>query len=45
MLYDWHQDIGVSADWSHGLMGMKFGADHYTGRSAGDHSKTFFDNR
>jgi hypothetical protein len=42
MLYDWFQDVGVSADWSHGLMGMKFSADHYTGRAAGDHSVAFF---
>jgi len=42
MLYDWYQDIGASVDWSHGLMGMKFGADHYTGRAAGDYSKIFF---
>jgi hypothetical protein len=42
MLYDWHQDIGVSADWSLGLMGMKFVADHYTGRASGDYSSVFF---
>jgi len=45
MLYDWHQDIGASIDWSHGLMGMRFGADHYTGRAAGDYSEIFFNKR
>jgi hypothetical protein len=42
MLYDWYQDLGPSIDWSQGLMGLPFSADHYTGRSVGDHSETFF---
>lgn len=42
MLYDWYQDSGVSADWSQGLMGMPFGAGHYTGKAVGDYSETFF---
>jgi SnoaL-like domain len=42
MLYDWYQDLGRSIDWSQGLMGLRFSADHYTGRSVGDHSETFF---
>ncbi|MQY31122.1 nuclear transport factor 2 family protein [Nocardia aurantia] len=42
MLYDWTQDFGASADWSQGLMGAPFSAGHFTGRSAGDHSETFF---
>jgi SnoaL-like domain len=39
MLYDWDRDLGEAADWSNGLMGMPFTADHYTGRSAGDFSE------
>jgi hypothetical protein len=42
MLYDWFQDFGKSVDWSKGVMGMPFSADHYTGRAAGDYSETFF---
>jgi hypothetical protein len=42
VLYDWYQDLGRSIDWSQGLMGLPFSADHYTGRSVGDHSGTFF---
>ena len=42
MLYDWYQDLGRSVDWSQGPMGLPFSADHYTGRSVGDHSETFF---
>ncbi len=42
MLYDWVQDAGISADWSQGLMGMKFSAGHYTGRANADFSETFF---
>ena len=42
MLYDWYQDLARSIDWSQGLMGLPFSADHYTGRSVGDHSETFF---
>jgi hypothetical protein len=42
MLYDWSRDLGESIDWSQGLMGLSFSDGHYTGRSAGDHSETFF---
>lgn len=42
MLYDWSQDWGVAADWSRGLMGMPFTAQHYSGRARGDWSATFF---
>ncbi len=42
MLYDWFQDFGVSVDWSKGVMGLPFSADHYTGRAVGDFSETFF---
>jgi SnoaL-like domain len=42
MLYDWFQDFGVSVDWSKGVMGLPFSADHYTGRAVGDYSETFF---
>jgi len=42
MLYDWFQDFGKSVDWSKGVMGMPFSADHYTGRAVGDYSETFF---
>jgi hypothetical protein len=41
MLYDWYQDFGVSVDWSQGVMGMPFSANHYTGRAVGDFSETF----
>jgi len=42
MLYDWLQDFGVSVDWSKGVMGTPFSADHYTGRAVGDYSEAFF---
>jgi hypothetical protein len=42
MLYDWFQDFGKSVDWSKGVMGMPFSADHYTGRAVGDYSESFF---
>ena len=42
MLYDWFHDDGVSVDWSQGVMGMPFLADHYTGRANGDFSGEFF---
>jgi len=42
MLYDWFQDFGLSVDWSKGVMGYPFTADHFTGRAAGDHSTAFF---
>ena len=45
MLYDWYQDWGASIDWSQGLMGMPFSAPHFSGRSKGDWSQTFFGHR
>ena len=42
MLYDWYRDFGESVDWSQGVMGMPFSAEHYTGRGHGDFSQTFF---
>jgi hypothetical protein len=43
MLYDWVRDFGTSVDWSQGVLGMPFRADHYVGRAHGDHSaKGFF---
>jgi len=42
MLYDWFQDFGVSVDWSKGVMGLPFSADHFTGRAKADYSETFF---
>lgn len=45
MLYDWLQDFGKSVDWSRGVMGTPFRADHYTGRAAGDYSEVFFGKR
>jgi len=42
MLYDWYQDWGGAIDWSQGLMGQALSADHFSGRSVGDYSETFF---
>lgn len=42
MLYDWFQDFGASIDWSKGVMGMPFSAEHYSGRAVGDYSEIFF---
>lgn len=42
MLYDWVQDWGVSADWSQGLMGEKFSAEHFVGATTDDYSVVFF---
>jgi hypothetical protein len=42
MLYDWYQDWGASIDWSQGVMGMPFSADHFSGRPVGDYSTIFF---
>lgn len=42
MLYDWFQDFGPSVDWSQGVMGYPFAADHFPGRAVGDHSTSFF---
>ena len=42
MLYDWYQDWGAAIDWSQGVMGLPFSAEHFSGRAVGDHSETFF---
>jgi len=42
MLYDWYQDWGPSIDWSQGVMGLPFSAEHFSGRAVGDYSRTFF---
>lgn len=42
MLYDWYQDFGVSIDWSQGVMGLPFSAEHFSGRAHGDYSVKFF---
>jgi SnoaL-like domain len=45
MLYDWYQDWGKAIDWSKGVMGLPFAADHYSGRAVGDFSERFFSNK
>ena len=44
MLYDWMKDLGVSVDWSQGLMGMPFlnGQARSIGAANGDPSEAFF---
>jgi hypothetical protein len=42
MLYDWYQDWGKAIDWSKGVMGLPFSAEHYAGRARGDYSERFF---
>lgn len=42
MLYDWYQDWGQSIDWSQGVMGLPFSAEHFSGRANGDFSVEFF---
>ena len=42
MLYDWFQDWGTAIDWSRGVMGLPFTADHFPGHAKGDFSETFF---
>jgi SnoaL-like domain len=42
MLYDWYQDFGLSIDWSQGVMGLPFSAEHFPGRAHGDYSVKFF---
>lgn len=43
MLYDWFADWGDAIDWSQGVMGMPFTAEHYSGRAKCDFSEAFFD--
>ncbi|MEO6248272.1 MAG: nuclear transport factor 2 family protein [Sphingomicrobium sp.] len=42
MLYDWSRDLGVSTDWSQGLMGMPFLQGNAVGSANGDPSEAFF---
>lgn len=42
MLYDWEQDWGAAADWSKGVMGYAFSAEHFSGRAKGDFSEVWF---
>ncbi len=42
MLYDWEQDWGAAADWSKGVMGYPFTAEHFPGRAKGDFSEAWF---
>lgn len=42
MIYDWVKDLGVSVDWSQGLMGMAFLHPRTTGAAVGDPSVDFF---
>lgn len=42
MLYDWEQDWGNAADWSKGVMGYPFTAEHFPGRANGDYSEKWF---
>jgi hypothetical protein len=45
MLYDWYQDLGQANDWSQGVMGLPFSAEHFSGRAVGDYSEIFFGKR
>jgi len=42
MMYEWTRDLGVSVDWSQGLMGMPFLHDRAIGVAKGDWSRAFF---
>jgi hypothetical protein len=42
MLYDWYHDLGAANDWSQGVMGLPFSAEHFSGRAHGDYSEKFF---
>ncbi len=42
MLTDYITNTGASADWSQGVMGAPFTAEHYSGRAHGDYSEVFF---
>ena len=42
MLTDYITNSGASADWSQGVMGAPFTAEHYSGRAHGDYSEKFF---
>ena len=45
MLYDFYSDWGQAIDWSQGVMGLPFTAEHFPGRAVGDHSEVFFGKR
>ncbi len=42
MLTDYITNSGASADWSQGVMGAPFTAEHYSGRAHGDYCEKFF---
>ncbi|MET0704571.1 MAG: nuclear transport factor 2 family protein [Mycobacterium sp.] len=42
LVSDWQSDLGQSADWSKGLLGMPFKSDDAVGAVAGDASHAFF---
>ena len=42
MLYDWYQDFGLANDFTKGVMGLPFSAEHFPGRAHGDYSEVFF---
>ncbi|MET0251361.1 MAG: nuclear transport factor 2 family protein [Novosphingobium sp.] len=42
MLYDWFEDWGQAIDWSQGVMGLPFSAEHFSGRVRNDYSERFF---
>jgi len=45
MLYDWFNDLGDSADWSAGLMGMPFDPTRHAGRAHHDPSERLLGDR
>lgn len=42
MLYDWYTEWGDAIDWSQGVMGLPFTAEHFSGRAQDDFSENFF---
>jgi hypothetical protein len=42
LIYDWDRELGPSADWSKGVMGVPFVTDNPTGKCAGDPSEALF---
>ena len=45
MLYDWFQDLGDSADFSQGVMGIAFSGPHFAGQTKNDYSTSFFNDQ
>ncbi len=45
MLFDYITNSGESADWTEGVMGAPFSAEHFSGRAHGDYSEVFFGKR